>query len=40
MCAGDADDCRDTVEKGLQETSSVVSVICRVYRVKLSAVES
>lgn len=37
VCAGDTDDCRDSDEKGLQETSAVVSVTCR---VKISAVES
>lgn len=40
MCAGDTDDSRDSDEKGLQETSGVVSVIYRVCRVKMSAVES
>lgn len=40
MCAVDTDDCRDSDEKGLQETSAVVSVICRVCRVNMSVVES
>jgi hypothetical protein len=40
VCAGDTDDSRDSDEKGLQETSGVVSVIYRVCRVKMSAVES
>jgi hypothetical protein len=40
VCAGDTDDCRDRDEKGLQETSAVVSVICRVCREKMSVVES
>jgi hypothetical protein len=39
-CDGDTDDCRDSDEKGLQETSAVVSVIYRFYRVRMSAVES
>jgi hypothetical protein len=30
VCAGDTDDCRDSDEKGLQETSAVVSVIYKV----------
>jgi len=40
VCAGDTDDCRDSDEKGLQETSAVVSVIYRVCREKVSVVES
>jgi hypothetical protein len=40
VCAGDTDDCRDSDDKGIQETSAVVSMIYRVCRVKMSAVES
>lgn len=39
MCAGDTDDCRDSDEKGLQETRAVVSVTYRVCRMKGSVVD-